>query len=84
MPTPAPQSSIVPPPSMDVQASGREDADPAPAPEGHEARIRERAYRKYLERGEAGGEALQDWLDAEAEEQRGDTAGAGKTGQTPG
>ena len=53
-------------------------ADPASDPGAREARIRDRAYRRYEERGGTAGEELQDWLDAEAEEQR-DDPDMGKT-----
>jgi hypothetical protein len=48
---------------------------PTDAPNGeiHHARIRERAYELYLERGDGAGDEVDDWLRAEREfEQEGD------------
>ena len=36
-------------------------------PEPSEAQIRERAHKLYLERGARGGQAREDWLEAERE-----------------
>ena len=61
-------------PTSTTQAATNRASDPG----AREARIRDRAYRRYGERGGTAGEELQDWLDAEAEEQR-DGPDTGKT-----
>ena len=59
------------PASARPPAPGRTARTPAGAPDGHdtgrEQRIRELAYRHYVERGCVDGHDLEDWLRAEAQ-----------------
>jgi Protein of unknown function (DUF2934) len=43
------------------------EADANPETRSREERVRDAAYRRYEERGGAGGNEVQDWIDAEEE-----------------
>lgn len=73
--SPRPASSDQPSPSapdlkVTTPVNDVEPADPLAEPQ-HEAaldrqeRIRRAAYHRYQQRGEAGGDSVRDWLDAE-------------------
>jgi hypothetical protein len=48
------------------------EADANPATRSREERVRDAAYRRYESRGDAPGDDVQDWIDAEEEVDRTD------------
>ncbi len=56
-----------------TSAPSRQETNPETA--SPREQIEERAYYRYLERGQADGHALEDWLTAEAELGQGERSG---------
>lgn len=72
----------------DVGADGRSAQPERSAPRTddmprNDDEIRERAYHIYLARGGAPGGELEDWLQAEREQQQEDESGTTRSGQRP-